>query len=102
MRQLKGIVLGFVALFSALALLTGCNTVKGTVHGAGQDVQATANALTPEPTPVHHTYRHKAHKHHVKHKKAKAEATGAAAAPADANKEPAANQAAPAQTPNNQ
>lgn len=67
MRHLKGIVLGFSLILSSMFVLTGCNTVEGTAEGAGKDIKAVSNAITPEPQ------HKKVHKH--KHVKKKAAAT---------------------------
>ena len=45
---------------SSIILLTGCHTVQGTVHGAGEDLESVSNTMTPP-----HHYYHK-HRHHVK------------------------------------
>lgn len=48
-------------IIASISLLTACNTVQGTVHGAGQDIKATGRAITP-------SREHEVTKHH-KHKK---------------------------------
>ena len=71
----KGL-LGVGVVLTSLSLLTACQTVEGTVLGAGKgaaaDVRSVDNAMTPEAkkkAAVHHKAHHKAHhatKHHHK------------------------------------
>ena len=73
MRRLKGILLGCGLAVASMSVLTACNTVRGTAEGAGRDIQATANAVTPVEREhyVHHVYRVERHHHHhhmMKHK----------------------------------
>lgn len=48
----------FTIIFASVAFLAGCNTVEGTVRGAGEDVNSVANAVEPHH-PVHHRVVHK-------------------------------------------
>ncbi len=40
------ILMGFCVI--SIALLAGCNTVKGTVNGAGEDIQQLGTVLNPQ------------------------------------------------------
>lgn len=44
-------------IFSAVMLITGCNTVQGAFQGAGRDTRAVVNELQLNNPPRHHTVR---------------------------------------------
>ena len=56
----KLLQMGFIII--SFSLLTACNTVKGTVTGAGEDIQAVGNTINP-PTHHYHHYHHYHYKH---------------------------------------
>lgn len=63
-----------VVATSGIALLAGCNTVAGTVNGAGQDIRSVTGAPKNNTQPAqgykkevqHHAYHHVNKKHHYK------------------------------------
>jgi len=67
-NSLKGLVLVSSLMLTSTFMLSACNTVEGTAQGAGKDIQAAANVVTPKSE--HKVYKHK-HKHHKKMMKTK-------------------------------
>lgn len=79
-KEIRKIVVGLGVALAGITLLAGCHTVNGTVHGAGQDMQALTNP-EPPPPPRHRyvtkykkpvKYRH--HHHKVVKKKSESSA----------------------------
>lgn len=65
---LKNKLVSVGLIIVSFSMLTGCNTVEGTVHGAGQDINSVTRTIS---TPKHHeeVKHHEEAKHHKNMKK---------------------------------
>lgn len=56
---LKNKLLPMGLIIISCSMLTACYTIKGTVTGAGRDIQTVANTVTPCTTCHHRHYHHR-------------------------------------------
>lgn len=82
-NYIKKGLLGAGVTLTCLSLMAGCQTVKGTVHGAGQDLQAVGSVLEGQPAPK--PQRHKTYKKQIVSKKNMSNNSAIASARANAN-----------------